>query len=101
MKTLEYKTFYCPSVIMPPTKAYLEGCIYVGFFEGHLVGAGFLCPCGCGQPLWIPNEPNAEPGSGPREILRNADDTITIKPSILVNASCRSHFYITNNKVTH
>jgi hypothetical protein len=100
MNTKEFKAYYCHTQIMPPVKAYLEGCMYVPFFEGSLSGVGFLCPCGCGLPLWIPNEPYAEGGSlEPRKITRNPDDTITITPSILVNSGCRSHFYITNSKV--
>jgi hypothetical protein len=100
MKTEEFKVHYVPSNLAPNTEAYLEGHIYVLFLEGSLAGAGFNCPCGCGLPLWIPNIPNHEPGSQePRLVLRNSDDTLSITPSILVSGGCKSHFYISKNKV--
>lgn len=58
--------------------------------------ACLTCPCGCGAEMAL----NLQDGREPRWKARfDADGLLTLTPSVLRTAGCRSHFFITNGKV--
>lgn len=61
-------------------------------------GVFFLCPCGCGGPHLLPTSHGAD--REPRwDVTIEADETVTVSPSILRIGGCASHFFIRHNNV--
>lgn len=56
------------------------------------------CPCGCGEELALPLMPSHNPHW---QVIVNADNTLTVMPSINVTRQCGAHFFIKENKVIH
>ena len=70
-----------------------EGVLYIS--KKHHV-AIHLCACGCGEQTVTPLD--SDGGFGWR--LTEAEGGVTLRPSIgNWDFPCRSHYYITNNKV--
>lgn len=69
------------------------------FLENNIVrGVDFLCPCGCGTNFYLPVTPPPKQ----EHCWEYVDDTNgpTLRPSILHLNGCKSHFYITDGKVS-
>lgn len=58
-----------------------------------------LCPCGCGEAVYL-NFPEKEINGKVYgwNMTRNMSN-ITFRPSVGNTFKCRSHYYITNNKI--
>ena len=60
----------------------------------HMIG--HLCPCGCREAVVIPYQ---HPGNHDGWELEIKDDLISLRPSILRMSGCKSHYFITENKI--
>ena len=55
-----------------------------------------LCPCGCGEKVPIPIDPNFWDNAW---ILTVNGDKPTLMPSLLQRFACKSHYFITAGKI--
>lgn len=63
--------------------------------EPEFLAVGFLCPCGCGDKIYLPLD-------GPEEqrwSLKMERGRPTITPSIKQRGGCESHFFLTAGEV--
>ena len=72
----------------------------VVYLAEHTEGSGvekllFLCPCGCGDYQEIP----VFEGAQPKWDYRLDGGKLTVTPSINRLCGCKSHYFITENKV--
>jgi len=74
-----------------------EGELHLLYYNENEFRLTFICPCGCGKELSIHGNIGVEKQHW--SLIKNADGTITTTPSILHINDCKSHFFITNNKV--
>jgi hypothetical protein len=89
MKTIQYEPKY--SEFLPEYKDMKEGILYI---SNEYNTCNHLCPCGCGAEISLPfNRPNAH------TLEITEDKTVSITPSIQYRGTCRSHYYITDNKI--
>ena len=58
-----------------------------------------LCPCGCGQAVYLPFPEKEINGKTRHWNMTYNLGKVTFRPSIGNTFECRSHYYITNNKV--
>lgn len=63
--------------------------------DGEPQSVEFLCPCGCGNPVYLPlvtslNERKS--GGGPRWDWKTGGHLV--HPSVLWTSGCRSHFFV-------
>jgi hypothetical protein len=67
--------------------------------------AHYLCPCGCGDPLMIPEAGsihNLDCTQSPCwTITQEQDGTWTISPSVLMTSpmECKSHYFVRSNRI--
>lgn len=104
MKTKEFKPVIAHFGYAPEKDKMFDDEIYCIIHEhGAVRSVTFLCPCGCGLPIYILEGDKYEGGSGTRKITvvesNGAFTWVTIDPSIKVNGGCNSHFWIKDNKV--
>lgn len=71
---------------------YLPGVFYYSEKYG---GLGHLCPCGCGDKIYIPV---TEDGSGATWKISIRDEKVTLDPS-LWNNPCKAHYFIRDGEV--
>lgn len=55
----------------------------------------FLCPCDCGNKIYL----NLLPDANPRWAISFSNSKITVMPSINRTVGCGSHFFIISGKV--
>ena len=74
-----------------------HGILYI--VDGKLLGkpgewtsSNHLCPCGCGEKVYIPFDQR-------NWSLQINNDKVTINPSLANTFSCRSHYFIRDNKI--
>lgn len=60
--------------------------------DSTVAGAGFICPCGCGQEGYLPFMPEASPSWEWNGDMQRP----TLTPSILQRNGCRWHGYLRN-----
>lgn len=65
---------------------YLPGIFY---YSERFAGLGHLCPCGCGNKIYIPVSKDGSNGSWKITIL---DEKVTLEPSLL--NPCKAHYFI-------
>ena len=70
-----------------------DGVLYVSLKYGGLL---HLCPCGCGQRIYIPI--NKDLGQS-WSLQQESDGTISLAPSLQNTCACWSHYFIRHNKV--
>jgi hypothetical protein len=70
---------------LSPIKVYLVG---EGQYQWFVA---VLCPCNCGDTLYL----NLTPNSRPRwNLTQHDDDTVTLYPSVSRSVGCKSHFLL-------
>lgn len=70
--------------------------IYITGENEHWWFAAMLCPCRCGETLYM----NLQPATRPVwQLFRHKEGTITLHPSIWRTVGCRSHFFIRRGRV--
>lgn len=91
MRVNEFKPEYVD--YMPSVADMKEGVLYIS--RVYLTTA-HLCPCGCGNAVVLPYGRR----DGMFWALTERLSGVTIRPSVgNFNLPCRSHYYITDNKV--
>ena len=98
MKTLPRLKEVIPRLVDEvPAREELElGVVYLAPQYGTAV---FLCPCGCGQETAISINDEIWGKDVPHWDYKFENDKVSFSPSILQRTLCKSHFFITNNKV--
>lgn len=67
-----------------------RNCMYVVGENGSFWFVAMICPCGCGEVLYM----NLLKERRPRwSVTPNADGTISLAPSVFRQKGCRSHFF--------
>jgi hypothetical protein len=79
--------------LMPETLA--EGILYISMTYG---ACSHLCPCGCKYEVYIPFGEAEYEWKLTTEFTED-DDFITLTPSLQNTFECKSHYYITKNKI--
>lgn len=74
-----------------------ENVIYVVGENGYEWVVAFTCPCGCGDFIQLNLLKDVKPGW---RIMRKSPKKISITPSIDRKVGCRSHFTVTNGRIT-
>lgn len=70
--------------------------IYVAGEGGYLWFAAMMCPCGCGEVLYM----NLNPQSRPLwRVEIHRDHTVSLFPSVNRTVGCHSHFYVRKGEV--
>jgi hypothetical protein len=70
--------------------------IYLVGENEHLWFAVMLCPCGCGEHLYLNLDPSERPCW---EFMRHKWGIISLHPSIHRMVGCRSHFWLRNGQI--
>jgi hypothetical protein len=76
--------------LMPETLT--EGILYISVTYGV---CSHLCPCGCNYEVPIP----FGDADYQWKLITEGDSTISLTPSLLNTFECKSHYYITKNKI--
>lgn len=91
-KPVRFKTEHVeelPDQIEPET-------IYIAGEEKYLWFVAMICPCGCGETLLM----NLLADARPRwSVVFNANNTVSLSPSVWRKVGCRSHFFLRESKV--
>lgn len=66
-------------------------CIYVVGEDGFFWFVAMICPCGCGEVLYMNLLRERRPSWS---FSVETDGTITLTPSVWRQKGCRSHFYV-------
>lgn len=75
----------------PPESDMKEGVLYI---SKKFLTSSHLCACGCGNVVVLPFN------HGPFWTLKESDNGVTMRPSVgSFNLPCKSHYYITDNKI--
>jgi len=85
MKVTEFKILVFQYGKLPDISDMMEDVIYVAREDGIDNGIKFLCPCGCGFPIWLPlGKDNNEGGSAEPRTMKwiIQDAVLCIYPSI-------------------
>lgn len=64
------------------------------YYSERFGGFGHLCPCGCGNKIYIPV---SEEGSGDNWKIIIRDEKVTLEPSLL--NPCKAHYFIRDGEV--
>ena len=89
MRLTEIKPVYVETI----PKKIEEGVLYISKKYGCTI---HLCACGCGEKTVMEIKPEWKNGWS----LTEVDGNVSFSPSIgNWNFPCRSHYYITNNKI--
>ena len=70
--------------------------VYIVREDGFDEQAALLCPCGCGRVLQMNLLPDERPCW---RVMRNADGTVTLDPSVWRKKDCGSHFWLHNGRI--
>ena len=65
--------------------------IYIAGENEYLWFAAMLCPCGCGETLYMNLQTETRPCW---KITIHSEGTVTMHPSVWRQVGCRSHFFI-------
>jgi hypothetical protein len=65
--------------------------IYVAGENNFLWFAALVCPCGCGETLYMNLQPDSRPCW---RVNAHTDGTVTLHPSVWRQVGCRSHFFV-------
>lgn len=72
------------------------GDIQIRRETGIVWGVAFLCPCGCGNESYLPNE---VAGHGSGWTFSGPDDALTARPSVLQSGMpCKWHGWLTDGQ---
>ena len=74
----------------------LRRTIYIVCEDGFDEQVALLCPCGCGRVLQMNLLPDERPCW---RVMRNADGTVTLHPSVWRTKGCGSHFWLRNGRI--
>ena len=70
--------------------------VYIAGEGQHLWFASMLCPCGCGETLYM----NLQKDSRPRwSVSHHSDKSVSLSPSVWRKVGCRSHFYLHKGQI--
>lgn len=64
--------------------------------ERGIFAMSTLCPCGCGQVVYLSLEHQFDPHW---ELEQHDDGTVTISPSVQQLGGCGSHYFIRRNEI--
>ncbi len=67
------------------------GTVYVAGENGHVWFAAMICPCGCGETLYMNLQQDRRPCWRLTVDQRGA---VTLHPSVWRQVGCRSHFFL-------
>lgn len=70
--------------------------IYIAGENGYLWYIAMLCPCGCQEVLYMSLMPEGRPRW---HIQQNADNTISLRPSVHRKIGCKSHFFLKSSRI--
>ncbi len=88
-------TLQTAQVIELPDLLYEQSLYLVGE-GGYLWYAALLCPCCCGEVIYL----NFLPEQRPRwHIVSDEDSPITLEPSVWRQKGCWSHFFIRDGRI--
>ena len=91
MRITEFKIEYVDFI--PPVEAMKEGVLYI---SRPYMTTSHLCACGCGNEVVLPYGRR----DGMFWTLTERLSGVTIRPSVgSFNLPCKSHYYITDNKI--
>ena len=79
----------------PPARL-LRRTVYLVCEDGFEEQVALLCPCGCGQILQMNLLPDERPCW---RVMRNANGTVTLHPSVWRTKGCGSHFWLRNGRI--
>lgn len=88
-----YKTIEVDEALPQSLK---KKCIYIVQEDGFEEQAAMLCPCGCKRILHMNLLPDERPCW---HLLRHADASISLHPSIWRKKECGSHFWFRKGRV--
>src|SRR4029078_3333125 len=72
------------------------GTLYIVGENGFLWSISMACPCGCGDTIQASLHKEGRPRW---RLLHNANETVSIQPSIWRTTGCRSHFFVRQSRV--
>jgi hypothetical protein len=87
-------SYHTKFLIDLPDKYKRNICYLIGCNNQYWV-LTFLCPCGCGDKIYL----NLLKDNQPFWRINFDVNTISVYPSIWKTGGCRSHFFITNNRI--
>lgn len=71
-------------------------CIYVVGEGSYNWFTAMICPCGCGETLYM----SLLPDDSPRwDITMHRDGTVSLYPSVWRKKGCKSHFFLRNGYI--
>ena len=70
--------------------------VYIVREDGFDEQVALLCPCGCGRVLQMNLLPDERPCW---RVMRNADGTVTLDPSVWRKKDCGSHFWLRAGRI--
>jgi len=70
--------------------------IYIAGEGLHQWFAAMLCPCGCGEILYM----NLQEHTRPRwSVVYHGDNTVSLSPSVWRKVGCQSHFFLREGQI--
>jgi hypothetical protein len=70
--------------------------LYVAGEEPHVWAAALLCPCGCGDTIYL----NLLEDETPRWTLHHErNGAVSLRPSVWRTKGCRSHFFVRHSRI--
>ncbi len=73
-----------------------KNTLYIAGESGYLWFVAMLCPCSCGQTLYM----NLQEKSRPRwTLIDHGNGLVSLSPSVWRQVGCKSHFYLRQGTV--
>lgn len=70
--------------------------IYIAGEGGYQWFAAMLCPCACGEILYM----NLQEHTRPRwSVVSHSDNTVSLSPSVWRKVGCQSHFFVRQGRI--
>jgi hypothetical protein len=79
-----------------PPDAFKQGIIYVIGKKNYIRYSVLLCPCGCGQAIYLHHLKGAKPRW---DWQWHWNNTVSFHPSVWLTEGCRSHFFLKKGRV--
>jgi hypothetical protein len=90
-------TLYRPIWVDDLPEGMIKNSLYLIGFGKEFRCAALLCPCGCGDDIYLNTLPHDQEPSW--RVFKDWDGNISVYPSIWRSKGCQSHFFITHGKV--
>jgi len=85
----------------PAWRAMRAGGLAVLVLDGSPKHVWFLCPCGCGQEVFLPGQGAPAEYRARRpwwQVEVHEEGLVTLRPSVIV-LTCGAHFFVTRNRI--